>query len=167
MSYRFEIDSWLELVVARRFKTSNTMKLLRAILAPVKLLIEDFTVYRKDVLFKVGYSCQQRSLASLLNQIFKEDIGVKTFLIITEADIKPKYFAPKASDASGLTDSIYAGLSSEPTISEFYAGFGEEYNQLHDFIVFAPIEVINRESEIRAWVNYYRFASKKFTIQYI
>lgn len=167
MIYDWDIEKWLKQLVGFHFRRPNTLLLLNALLAPVKTLVSEFNTYRKIILWRAGYNCQQRSLKALLNRVFEDTRAGRSFQILTNSDLKPKYYEPLGEDESGLTDPLYAGLSTEANITPIYVGFGYEYNSSISFTVYAPIECINQEAEIKAWVAYYRFTSKDFRITYI
>lgn len=167
MIYTFEIEQFINLTIASRFRRLKVVKFLTALLSPLQTLYNNFIAYKDEITFKTNYSCQQRSLAALLNKIFAAEIGIKKFRIESFEDIKPKYYKPLGSDNSGLADPIYTGLGSEPNSSPLYFGFGNEYSSPATFIVYAPIEVYSKENQIISWVNYYRFGSKTFKIVYI
>lgn len=167
MSYDFDIEKWLNLVVGYFYRKPRILKVAGALLAPVKTLHTQFLEFRASILFKASYSSQQRSLKSLLNRVFDSSRAGRSFDIQTSADLLPNHYAPIGSDESGLVDPLYAGLASEAHVLPLYAGLASEYNQVASFIVFAPIECQPREAEIKSWVNYYRFAGKNFVIKYI
>lgn len=167
MIYSFEIQQFINLTVASRFRKLKVIKFLKALLTPLQTLYNNFIAYKDEITFKTNYSSQQRSLAALLNKIFAADIGIKKFRVETFEDIKPKYYKPLGSDNSGLADPLYTGLGSEPNSGPLYFGFGAEYSSPTTFIVYAPSEVAAKENQILGWVNYYRFASKTFKIVYI
>lgn len=167
MNYAFDIEKWLNLVLSYFYRKTNIIKFLKALLTGVQTTHTNFIAYRAEILFKASYSCQQKSLAALLNKIFAADLGGELFSLQTTSDIKPKYYHPLGSDGSALTDPLYAGLGSELNTQPLYAGFGSEYNESISFIVYAPSGCAAREAEIKSWVNYYRFESKDFKIIYI
>jgi hypothetical protein len=166
MKYSWDANIWVRLVLPYIFKKPLLLNMFEVLLVPFQGLHTSFIAYRASVILRTNYSCQQGSLSILLNKIFADDIGTKTFSIDTVSDIKPKYYAPVASDTSGLFEPVYSGMGSEADFQKINVGFGSEYNNGLSFIVNAPIEAIGRESEIKAWVNYYRFATKQFTIKY-
>jgi hypothetical protein len=167
MKYTWDINKWIELVVGFYYNKTNIKALLQVLLTPITSLHARFLTFKSETDFKSRYSCQQRVFKSLLNRIFEDNRNGKSFFIQTTADVKPLYFAPITSDNSGLADALYAGLATEPHAVPLYFGLASEYNEPVSFIVFAPIECQPREKEIISWVNYYRFASKNFRIEYI
>lgn len=158
---------YVKMIVPYYFQKSNLLVLVDLLLSQLQLTILNFRKFKKDTDFKISYSSQQRAFKSLLNKVFEKDRNGRSFNIQTAGDIKPAYFVPISTDGGTLADALYAGLSSEAHAVPIYAGFGNEYNELASFIVYAPIECLPKEKEIIAWVNYYRFASKNFRIEYI
>jgi hypothetical protein len=135
-----------------------------SLLSPVQTIHASFITFKNDVLFRSSYNSQQGSLTALLNKVFADDIGLDRITIVTVSEFKSKYYAPLGSDSSDLKPALYAGLGTESG-DPIYVGFATEYNNI-DFIVYAPTEVEAREAEIKAWVNYYKFAGKQFKIIY-
>jgi hypothetical protein len=167
MKYNWDINKWIGLVIGFYYNKPNIKSLLEALLSPMISLHSHFLVFKTETDFKAKYSCQQRAFKSLLNRVFEDTRNGKSFYILTTADVRPLHFAPITTDNSELANPIYAGLSTEPHATPLYFGLSQEYNEPVSFIVFAPIECQAQEKEIIGWVNYYRFVSKNFRIEYI
>lgn len=167
MNYSFDSEKWLNQVLGFHYRKFRLIKWLNAIIAPIQSLHNNFLLFRSDILFKKSYTCQQKSLAALLNRVFKDNLGGKYFNIVTTSEVKKKYYHPIASDGSGLADNIFYGLSDEPSPFQLYYGLADDYNDSTSFIVYTPTGCAARIAEVKAWVNYYRFASKDFKIVYI
>jgi hypothetical protein len=167
MKYTWDINKWIGLVVGFYYNKPNIKLLLGVLLTPIASLHVRFLAFKSETDFKARYSCQQRAFKSLLNRVFEDARNGKSFYILTTSDVKPSHFAPIASDNSGLANPLYAGLATEPHALPLFFGLSSEYNEPVSFIVFAPIECQSREKEIISWINYYRFVSKNFRIEYI
>jgi len=167
MNFNWNITTWIDLVIGFYYNKPNIKSFLGVLLSPIASLHSRFLEFKGETDFKVRYSCQQRAFKSLLNRVFENTRNGKSFYILTTADVKPLHFAPITTDNSELANPIYAGLSTEPHATPLYFGLAAEYNEPVSFIVFAPLECQPQEKEIIAWVNYYRFVSKNFRIEYI
>jgi hypothetical protein len=164
MNYSFDVSKWLKLVLPACYRKTRLIAFFEALLCPLQSLHTSFVKFKNDILFRTSYNSQQGSLIALLNKVFADDIHAKRFTILTVSELKRKYFAPVSTDNSDLEPDLYVGLGTESR-EPIYVGLAYEYDNIY-FLVYAPSEVIGRETEIKAWVNYYKFAGKSFKIIY-
>lgn len=122
---------------------------VRTLLTPIDSLHSDFLKKRNEDLYKLEHNGQVCYLRDALNDKFDKELrrieigdGFRygKQYIFTQAENKPVY------------------------LGKIYIRPRDEYKGGADFIVIVPNELLTRELEIKALVDYYRLAGKKYKI---
>lgn len=174
MKYDLNIPKLIEVLLPPLLRGVNRIKLLASLTISLdylyngkfdsdgNLIEAGFIQYKKEIEFKTKYNCQQGVLAHLLNELF--DPIHERIRIQTTSDIVPSTYMRQSGEA--VTDLTYMRVAGETTIEKAYMRRVGEIGDSYRFIVYVPTALTNKETEIKAWVDYYRFASKKYKIQY-
>lgn len=126
------------------------------LVSPIQELQNIWLSNRRDNLYNVQHNSQVCYLRKMLNDEFDstqrrilidDGLGVEAFYIYTEGENKPKYIRTEAENAP-----VFLHPSSA------YAGTGV------DFYVLVPIGLEFNEIKMRALVDFYRLASKRYEI---
>lgn len=136
------------------------MKLYLSLLEPTRTLYNEFIEFKREVDFKTQYSCQQKSLESLLNKKF--DPVLKRIKIITSSDLKEIYYSFNSGEVNPSL--IYSNFSSEVISTPRYSFNSEELTNSFRFVVRIPsaLDEDSIKAQMKAWVDYYRFQSFNF-----
>ena len=138
---------------------------LETLFNPLEQVNFNFKQFRKDSIYKVVNNCQVVYLEKVLNNAF--DVSDRRIYIVDSLFLDPLSVYPVASDRPvyiyDANNPVYINDDSVFEVSEF------------DFIVVMPLELkpangydlTNILIQIRSLVNYYKLASKRFTIIWI
>lgn len=168
---------------------------IRALIKPVKVMHDEFLFVRADSLNKVAYNSQVILLEKILNDKFDntlrriyiaDDIYNNTNYIYRKAELRtPIYLYRKWKPATSYIvgqyaielNKVYVAInnntnslpSANPSDWEFYKMVTffrrkSEYGA-NGFIVMVPTGLVYDVNYMKALVNYYKLASKRYTIQ--
>lgn len=134
---------------------------LQVVFQPIKQLWLDFTKFRKQATYKVIHTSQVCYLEAVLNDLF--DNTLRRIYIENGLFIEPLYIYTVPEDKPRYIDTQY--IFSENDLN----------NNDTDFIVIVPLDLkpLNEVaqnaylSQMKALINYYKLASKTYTIQWI
>ena len=156
----FSID-WLFLISTHtpmEWITDIYLAWMKALLSPIISNYNAFIQYRKDALYKVSFNGQIIYLEHILNDTF-DNIN-RGIYIDNVADNRHDYFYNKVE----LKPNVYLYNLSEGG-PHLYLKNKAEYSNLYDFIVMVPTAVTFDNNAMKALVNYYKLAGKRYTIQ--
>jgi hypothetical protein len=160
MSLMFKIDynklvMWL---IPEALQFPVIVAWVKALTAPIDVLYKNFETYQDSITEKLSHNSQVCYLERILNTKFDPDlrrIYIKDgtqfgkLYIYTEPELKPKY--------------LYNASENKP----LYVRKTEEYKGGADFIVVFPAALSGTNKfAIRALVDYYKLASKRYFIEY-
>ncbi|PZP45041.1 MAG: hypothetical protein DI598_13850 [Pseudopedobacter saltans] len=151
----FDIDKWIEQNIPWLMRKPKMLALVKVCAAPFLVIYQDFLDNRKFNLIKANYNSQVFSLEDFLNTKYDPeerritiDDGFATqriYFYLPEEN-KPVYFDPP----------VYFFLPGE------YADSGIDFIvNTHNAIVLTD----TIKNEIKVWINYFKLASKRYTIQ--
>lgn len=112
-----------------------------------------FADFRQFVLLRTSYNSQQIKLKGLLNRLF--DPTLKRIQVVTLSDVVRTSYMQGGDVAPG-SEVVYFNTG------KYYSGGGV----LLSGQINVPIELAAKEAEIKAWVDYYIFYDKNYTITY-
>ncbi len=165
MRYSLNIDRFVKQILPFILRKVNRVKLFQSILKPIEILVNGFNNFRIDILFKTQYSSQQKSLKALLNKKF--DSLHERITIVTANDLKPVYYS---YDSGEVNPSLaYSYGSGEVNPHPKFSYNSTELANPFSFIVRIPVDCNTDEikTQIKGWVDYYRFSSMNFIFQVI
>jgi hypothetical protein len=160
MKYGFNLNKLVDLLLPFWLRKPNRVKLYISLMEPVRSLYNEFIEFKREVDFKTQYSCQQKSLESLLNKKF--DPVLKRIKIITSSDLKEIYYSFNSGEVNPSL--IHGKFSSEVISTPRYSFNSEELTSSFRFVVRIPsaLDEDSTKAQMKAWVNYYRFQSFNF-----
>jgi hypothetical protein len=116
-------------------------------------LYVQFAAFRDFVFIRTSYNSQQIKLKGLLNRLF--DPTLKRIQVVTISDVIRTNYLQGGIIAPG-TEIVY--LNQGKYLSSGGVLLSGQIN--------VPIELIHKEGEIKAWVDYYIFFDKNYSITY-
>lgn len=125
-----------------------------------KSLYKQFTDFMLFVNTRVRYNSQQKSLTALLNKLF--DTSLKRIYLVTSSDIIEVIYGKYGGE---MIDTIYGKREGE-SAAAIYGHRAPEFENVFDGYVYVPDGLQDRESEIKAWVNYNLFLGQSYKIIY-
>jgi len=165
MNYNWDIVKWIKLVLGSLWKPNRAL-LIKCLLQPIIRMYNEFIILIDDINNRTRYNSSQKALTSLLNKLF--DPTLKRIYIDTVADEYQVYYQPIIGESLGDMVPLYQPIIADTdTPAPLYQLNIAEYILIVDFIVYVPTSLAAQEGNIKAWVNYYRFASLTFKIIYI
>ncbi len=160
MTYIFDIDKFVNDVLPPVWRNDFTRSWLKALLIPFLTLYNEFVATSIALDFRIKYSSQQKVLASLLNKLF--DPSQNRIRVQTDSDELIDVVTYYESEGEPPIFTYYESEGKPP----LYTYYGTEYDTNGGFTVYVPVSLAGNEAAIRAWVNYYKYASTKFKIVY-
>ena len=137
------------------------MNFIYCFIEPIKVIHNEFKVFRKNSIYKIVHNGQVMILEKVLNDAFDNTLRR---IYITDSLIKDPLY-------------IYSTPEQKPVYlgSEFLYDFSVFNDIGTDFNVIFPIslkpvtafDLLNSENRIKALINYYKLASKRYKIQWI
>lgn len=169
MSDRIYQINWPDFIVhflPIRWRKTKWIAFQMAIFKPLVELYQNFLSFRKDALYRVNHNSQVCYLRAALNDRF--DKAQRRVRIENISRLFPPYIYTPAEERPLY---LYTEVENQP----IFLYDPETYSDSQvDFIVNVPDDVRPKnptaqktfEASIRALVNYYKLASKSYTIQY-
>jgi hypothetical protein len=154
----WNIFNWVVQLLAPILRKSKLMAWSKVIVEPVKVMYDEFVLYRLMMIKKLRLNGQTIIMENLLNDLFDEtDRGIT---IETAFDIVPAVYISQPG-AEFATAPIYVGQHFEPP--PVYLGQPSEYGVNYDFIVTVPLGILtsNQETQLKYIVFKYKLLSKK------
>ena len=158
--YNVDFNRLVLLLTPVFWRKRKFIDFLSALIAPVINLKFDFDIFRRQSIYKVVHNGQVGLLEKVLNDAF--DVEQRRIYIIDSVDVDPLY--------------IYTNPEARPVyIGTQYVYDNSSFNDADfDFLVIvpislkpsAPLDITNFENKMKALVNYYKLASKRYKIVY-
>lgn len=151
--------------------------LLDSMLSSVSVLHSTFLDFRREILFKLWFTGQVLYLEKVLNSKFNNDLPAYTVyptspsgIYIVDAELYVQKY--RWNIIEGRVDIVrwtLTEVTSDPSRISYRRTLAEINNTL-DFTVMIPNAVGSISdplfvSSIKAWINYYRQAGSRFTLQ--
>lgn len=158
MLFSFDFPKQIKRLVPYFKRQLWRLKLIKSLLQPTKLLYDDFISYRETTLYYMSFTGQVISLEHLLNDQY--DNTDRDIYIVDTADIVYVYFWNVLENRPNHY--LYNKSESKPPL---YLKNRDEYISYVHFIIMIPSDVVFNEDSLRALVNRYKIAGKKYSIQ--
>ena len=159
MFYHFDVDRWIIHQLPPILRSPAVYAFLRALLCPLKDLVQAFTAYREASMRQLSYNAFTIYLQKWLNDIFFYDQDV---IYITDEII-----SPAALYLQGEFDvPVYmTGADEEPAVPlELFSTPPDD--RIGAFVVHVPLAMTDADiAVVERWVNYYKFAGTQFRIE--
>lgn len=167
MNYTWDLISWLKLVVPPLRRQPKRLALLQVFLGWLPNIHTQFLAEKDRISWLSQFNSQQAVLASLLNDLF--DATLRRINIVTGSDSRTPFYTRNGTETIPGYVKSYTRNGTEALAGHIkvYTINSSELNSITDFIVNVPSALSTNEAAITAWVNYYKFAGKKFKIVYI
>lgn len=174
INYNTDYDSMPAAFTPQDDKTPEGLAFTKVMLKGTKTLHTRFMAYMTEVLFRLKFSGQVVYLEQVLNEKFNSGLpaytgGTPTGIYISDGNfIITKYRWNKAENRLDGYRWNKAELTAVPSRRLFRHG-NTDFNNSVDFIVHIPNACGSVgdpvfSASVRAWVNYYRQAGKRFLI---
>lgn len=174
IDYDTDYDSLPELLTPEDDKTPEGLAFTQVLLNGVKTLHARFMAYREQTLFRLKFTGQVCYLEKVLNIKFNGGLPAYTGTTPTGIYISDGAFIDQKfrwNAIEGRMDGYRwndAELTADPSRRLFRYGDGDAAANV-DFIVHIPtacgsVSDVVFASSVKAWVNYYRQAGKRFSL---
>ena len=158
MWYKFDPHKFAEAMLPPLLRSKVLLALLRAMLTPLKRLLDNFRLFREDVHRRLNTTGQTFSLEGALNDKYQLLPGA---IYITDSEDRRLYLY----FASERDASLHLHLEEEHQ-PPFHLGFTHEGRHEPDFTVHIPSFLRSEEEEIRRFINLYKPAGRTYKIEY-
>lgn len=143
------------------WRKAGFIAFVHSFIEPTKVLNDEFKNFRKKSIYKIVHNGQVMLLEKVLNDTF--DNEQRRIYITDSLSVDPLYIYTAPEDRP-----VYLG-------SEYLYRFSEFTDGGIDFYVIFPLEMkpviafdlLNFENRIKALINYYKLASKRYKILWI
>jgi len=155
--YNIDLNRAVRQYLPVRKKQPVMLALVYSLIYPVIEIYDRFLIFRETILFKARYNSQIMYIEHLLNSYFNEggtDIYIQDGVIIDEFHLF-KTVEPN--------DPIYIYKVSEGG-TDLYLYNDVEYDSVLDFTVNVPSSIVYDTNLMKAWINRYKMAGKKYQI---
>lgn len=173
--FNIDFDKLTLLLTPIFWRKITFVSYVRALVDPVHILYNDFLVFRRKSIYKIVHNGQVGLLEKVLNdafdpadpsldaadtrRIYITDSLIKDpTYIYTTAEARPVYIFPAAADRPVY---LYPFSVFDDTGFDFYVIFPLALRPMN------PFDIMNLENRIKALVNYYKLASKRYKILWI
>lgn len=158
MWYKFDPLKFASDMLPPILRSKVLLAILRAILTPLRRLLDRFSRFRGDVHRRINTTGQTYSLEAALSNKYQLSRGT---IYITDTDDKQLYLYFTSEGNAPL----HLHLTSEHQ-EPFYLGFAHEGKHEPDFIVHIPSFLRSEEAEIIRFINIYKPAGRTYKIEY-
>lgn len=159
MFYRFDIDRWIIHQLPPVLRRPGVFAFLRALLFPLKELMQAFTAYREAAVRKLSYNAFEIYLQKWLNDVFfyeYDDIYI-TDEVLPVASLYQMY---------EFDVPYYMSFADEDSAAPFELYSTPPDDKIGAFVVHVPPVMTAADiAVVEQWVNYYKFAGTQFRIE--
>lgn len=134
------------------------MAWLNALLSPLVWLFDAFTKYREQKLYDATINSQVIRLTKALRDKFND----QSIYIIHLTDYLDQAFIYLEIEGATVEYDYTDAEAHTPLDYDFIQA---EYDAEFDFVVRIPVALVSATPEVKAFVNKYRFSSKRFIIE--
>lgn len=138
----------------------KTLAWLQTILYPLTYLYAEFQIHRNTVNYNLTINSQVNRLQKALRDKF-ELVGINVVTIEDSITEFYMYTLAEEQSQSLVIHTVVEDINESAIYTE------DELNNEIDFIVEVPVGHESKETQIKAFVNRYKYAGKKFIIQYV
>ena len=158
MFYRFDVDRWIIHQLPPVLRRRGVFAFLRAMLYPLKQLMQTFTAYREAAMRQLSFNAFTIYLEKWLNDLFFFEYND---IYITDDRLLPAFLY----EWNEFDVPVYMTFVDEdPAVPmELYSTPPDD--RIGFFIVNVPPVLSSEDiAVVEQWVNYYKFAGTQFTI---
>lgn len=161
---RWNIKLWVALYIPYFLGKQKMVSWLASLLKPVHTLFSIFKQFEYDFNAGLKYSSQSIVLESFLNDKFDQDD--RRFRIVNqELVFVPRFHFYQAEYEAEPSLVIHSYFFAYEQHSPFFTYFSnEQQGAMYSFLVTYPLNLIIDLNEVRAAVNFRRFASLRYKI---
>lgn len=157
--YNINFSNFIKKLLPPFLRGSRMLDWLKALIKPLQTLNTKFNEFMQRIRYKIGFNGQVVYLEHILNDYY--DNTLRRIYITDGSSIPlPPYIYNKIENR---VQYLYNKSEAEPPL---YAYNKSEYNTSVDFIVNVPAAILTAQlsQQIRALVNQYRIAGKRFAV---
>lgn len=159
MFYRFDVERWIIQQLPPVLRKLGIYAFLRALLFPLKQLMQSFTAYREAIDRQLSYNAFEIYLEKWLNDVLFYDPG--TIYITDEVLPIPALSLQSERDAPVYMSKI---TETPATPLELYSTPPDQI--LGEFIVHVPFGISDEDiALVSQWVDYYKMAGTQYRIE--
>lgn len=158
MIFDINVNKLIKWLVPHFLNKVKHLAWLQVLLFPVAWLYSEFLIYRDDKLNEATINSQVNRLTEALRHKFLDN----TIYIIHITDYINQAFIYLELEGAFLE---YDYLASENHVPVDYDFTQAEYDSQYDFIVRIPVALVGQTDVITAFVNKYKFSSKRFIVE--
>ena len=167
-NYFWNITVWAynELIPDLRDAGGFNLNWLLVLLSPIQYLYNAFITYNTAIMQKINCNGQTIILENTLNDLY--DPAHRRIKINTSRDILPINYLYLTSENNPLYIYTQAEYVANPSLPRVYLFNEVEYGNVYDFVVSTHSASLTAAQivQLKASVNYYRYAGKKPTYIY-
>lgn len=156
INYIVNVNKLVKQWLSQTLSKPNRIALYIVLVAPLKWFFSDFDAFRAFVDLRLNYNSQQRSLAYLLNKVFETGTQIKVRTVSDTFSVNYLFGQPIVPTGG---ERVYLSTTNPFYLRSSGANLKGE--------IICPASLINREGEIRAWVDYVIFADKQYKVIFI
>ncbi|WP_443937105.1 hypothetical protein [Pedobacter sp. MW01-1-1] len=158
MNFNIDFNKLITWLVPHFLVKPNHLAWLKTLLFPVVWLYSEFLAYRAEKLYDATINSQVNRLTHALRKRFNN----QSIYIIHLSDYTDQAFIFLEIEGATLEYDYLAMEGHTPLDYDFLQA---EYDNEVDFIVRIPIGMAALSEEVKAFVNLYKFSSKRFKIE--
>ena len=159
MFYLFDVDRWIIQQLPPVLRRPGLYAFLRALLYPIKQLMQSLTAYREAIDRQLSYNAFEIYLEKWLNDVLFYDPG--TIYITDEVLPIPALSLQSEGDAP-----VYMTDADEDPAVPLDLYSTEPDVILGEFVVHVPSGISEEDiALVEQWVNYYKFAGTQYRIE--
>ena len=158
--YSVDFDLLIKRLLPTQKRDTWHLEWLASIIKGVKNIYDDFTTFKTETLRQLSLNSQKLLFEKAIND--DVDSTLKRIYIDNSADdLEDSYFYQLSE---GQDDAFCYKLTEEPFSGRYMYSI-REYLSPYDFTVFVPTALINEVEKIKAIVNFYKLAGKRYLIE--
>lgn len=159
MLYLFDVDRWIIHQLPPILRRTFIYAFLRVLLYPLKQLAQAFYAYKQSVDRQLSFNGFNNSLGRFLNELFYYPEGT---IFITDV-VDPVVTLSFQEEGFGP---VYMSFQDEDPAATFVLNSWAPGTETGQFVVHVPETMSEADiATVRQWVEYYKFAGTKFTIE--
>lgn len=159
MFYHFDVDKWIIHLLPPALRKASIYAFLRCMLYPVKQLQQAFLAYKESIDRQLTYNAFNDYLERFLNGLFFFEYKA---IYITDVE----YTRARLSFESEAVNPVYMSFQDETPATALELSSLDPSAITGAFVVHVPAALSEADiATVRNWVNYYKMAGTKFTIE--
>lgn len=158
MNYDIDFNKVIRWLVPHFLNKPKHIAWLTTLLTPLVWLYDQFLIYRSQKLYDATINSTVNRLTHALRQKFANN----TIYIIHYSDYLDQAFIFLQIEGATPEFDYLVSDAHTPLTYDFTSS---EYDNEQDFIVRIPISLASQASTVAAFVNLYKFSSKRFKVE--